>query len=50
MPLLGVEGTVFIGHGSADEVAVKNALLRARALVQAGLMDRVRQNLSALNV
>jgi len=50
MPLLGVEGPVFVGHGSADELAVRNALLRARALVGAGLMDRVRQNLAALHV
>lgn len=50
MPLLGVEGAVFIGHGSADALAVKNALLRARALVGAGLMDRVRAGLSALHV
>ncbi|WP_347241203.1 phosphate acyltransferase PlsX [Thermus sp.] len=50
MPLLGVEGAVFIGHGSADALAVKNALLRAKALVEAGLMNRVRQNLAALHV
>lgn len=50
MPLLGVEGPVFVGHGSAYELAVKNALLRARALVGAGLMDRVRQRLAALHV
>jgi len=50
MPLLGVEGAVFIGHGSADEVAVKHALLRAKVLVQAGLMERVRQGLASLHV
>ncbi|MCS6869142.1 phosphate acyltransferase PlsX [Thermus sp.] len=50
MPLLGVEGAVFIGHGSADALAVKNALLRAKALVEAGLMDRVRQALQGLHV
>lgn len=50
MPLLGVEGAVFIGHGSADALAVKNALLRARSLVAAGLLDRVRAGLSALHV
>ncbi|GAA6732768.1 phosphate acyltransferase PlsX [Thermus brockianus] len=50
MPLLGVEGAVFIGHGSADALAVKNALLRARALVGAGLLTRVREALAALHV
>lgn len=50
MPLLGVEGPVFVGHGSADALAVKNALLRARSLVAAGLLDRVRAGLSALHV
>ncbi|WP_337844118.1 phosphate acyltransferase PlsX [Thermus sp.] len=50
MPLLGVEGTVLIGHGSADEEAVKNALLRAKALVEAGLLERVREKLSRLHV
>jgi len=50
MPLLGVEGAVFIGHGSADALAVKNALLRAKALVEAGLLERVRQKLPALHV
>jgi glycerol-3-phosphate acyltransferase PlsX len=50
MPLLGVEGAVFIGHGSADALAVKNALLRAKALVEAGLMERVRRGLAALHV
>ncbi|BDG28071.1 phosphate acyltransferase PlsX [Thermus thermophilus] len=50
MPLLGVEGAVFIGHGSADALAVKNALLRAKAMVEAGLLARVRERLSALHV
>ncbi|WP_018110495.1 phosphate acyltransferase PlsX [Thermus igniterrae] len=50
MPLLGVEGAVFIGHGSADALAVKNALLRAKGLVEAGLLQRVRQALTALHV
>ncbi|GAA6756752.1 phosphate acyltransferase [Thermus sp. 2.9] len=50
MPLLGVEGAVFVGHGSADALAVKNALLRAKALVEAGLLARVREALAALHV
>ncbi len=50
MPLLGVEGAVFIGHGSADARAVENALKRAHALVGAGLLDRVRAAVQALHV
>ncbi len=50
MPLLGVAGTVLVGHGSADALAVKNALLRAQALVQGGLMERVREELARLNI
>ncbi|MGQ9510948.1 MAG: phosphate acyltransferase PlsX [Thermaceae bacterium] len=50
MPLLGVEGAVFIGHGSADAKAVENALKRAHALVEAGLLDRVRKAIEALYV
>ncbi|GAB5603737.1 phosphate acyltransferase PlsX [Thermus sp. FJN-A] len=50
MPLLGVEGAVFIGHGSADALAVKNALLRAKRLVEAGMLSRVKEALAALHV
>lgn len=50
MPLLGVGGTVLVGHGSADARAVKNALLRAQALVQGGLIPRVRAALAQLHV
>ena len=32
MPLLGVQGAVFIGHGASDRRAVKNAILRAARL------------------
>ena len=30
MPLLGLNGPVFVGHGASDRRAVKNALIRAR--------------------
>ncbi|MCS7057622.1 MAG: phosphate acyltransferase PlsX [Meiothermus sp.] len=48
MPLLGVEGAVFIGHGSADGRAVLSALRKARASVQAGLVERVREGIARL--
>jgi glycerol-3-phosphate acyltransferase PlsX len=48
MPLLGVEGAVFIGHGSADARAVKSALLRAKRMVEANLVERVRAGIGGL--
>ena len=48
MPLLGVEGAVFIGHGSADARAVKSALLRAKRMVEANLVERVRAGIGQL--
>ncbi|RDI95610.1 phosphate acyltransferase PlsX [Meiothermus sp. QL-1] len=48
MPLLGVEGAVFIGHGSADARAVLSALRKAHASVRAGLVERVREGIARL--
>ncbi len=39
MPLLGVRGAVFIGHGASDRRAVKNAILRASRLADSGLLE-----------
>ncbi len=38
MPLLGVQGAVFIGHGASDRRAVKNAVLRARKLARSDFL------------
>lgn len=48
MPLLGVEGPVFIGHGSADARAVRNAIRKAKSVVEAGLVERVRASIAQL--
>ena len=40
-PLLGVDGTCVICHGSSDGRAIKNAILRARALVQNGINAKI---------
>lgn len=48
MPLLGVEGPVFIGHGSADARAVQNAIRKAKAVVDANLVERVRAGIAGL--
>jgi len=47
-PLLGVAGYAFIGHGSADARAVRNALATARRMVEAGVTERIAQGLAAL--
>lgn len=39
--LIGVKGLAFIGHGSADARAVKNALLRAARAHEANLIPRL---------
>jgi len=50
MPLLGVEGPVFIGHGSADARAVCSAIRRAKSAVEAGLVERVRAGIARLSL
>lgn len=47
VPLLGVDGLVFIGHGRSDGYAVLNALARAREAVQSGFLDTLRQAVAA---
>jgi len=47
-PLLGVDGYAFIGHGSADARAVRNALSTARKMVDAGVCDRIADGLARL--
>jgi glycerol-3-phosphate acyltransferase PlsX len=47
-PLLGVDGYAFIGHGSADARAVRNALATARKMVDAGVRDRIAEGLARL--
>ncbi|MDX2005837.1 MAG: phosphate acyltransferase PlsX [Meiothermus sp.] len=50
MPLLGVEGAVFIGHGSADGRAVASAIRKAKAVVEADLVEKVRQAIGGMAV
>jgi phosphate acyltransferase len=47
-PLLGIDGYAFIGHGSADARAVRNALGTARKMVDAGVRDRIADGLARL--
>lgn len=43
VPLLGVDGLVFIGHGRSDARALLNALRAARQAVESRLLDALRQ-------
>ncbi|MEK6588769.1 MAG: hypothetical protein AABY97_08015 [Chloroflexota bacterium] len=45
VPLLGVEGLVFIGHGRSDARAMLNAIRVARQAVSAGLLQAMRDRL-----
>lgn len=44
-PLLGLQGYALIGHGSADEKAVINALKTAQKLVEANLVEKIASKL-----
>jgi phosphate acyltransferase len=48
MPLLGVEGAVFIGHGSADGRAVASAIRKAKTVVEADLVEKVRKAITGM--
>lgn len=45
VPLLGVDGLVFIGHGRSDARAMLNAIRAARQAVSAGLLQAMRDRL-----
>lgn len=47
-PLLGVDGYAFIGHGSSDARAVRNAVATARRAVDADLVGRIRAGMEML--
>ncbi len=41
VPLLGVDGAVFVGHGRSDEAAVASAVRSAQHAIDAGMMKAV---------
>jgi glycerol-3-phosphate acyltransferase PlsX len=45
--LLGVDGVVIVGHGRSNEIAIKNAILRAREAVQGGLIEAIRNGINS---
>jgi glycerol-3-phosphate acyltransferase PlsX len=47
VPLLGVDGLVFIGHGRSDARALVNAVKGARTAVERGLLPALREAIQA---
>ena len=54
VPLLGIDGLIFVGHGRSEARAVLSALKLARRSVEAGLLDTlsaaIEQSLSSAKV
>ena len=48
-PLLGVKGGCFIGHGSSNAKAVRNAIRRAVEFCEADLHNKIRENVAELH-
>ncbi len=48
-PLLGVDGVSIICHGNSSALAIKNAVLVARKLVQEGMNEQIKQELAKTN-
>lgn len=42
VPLLGVNGVVFIAHGNSDARAIKNCITRAHEAASSGMLDHIR--------
>lgn len=45
-PLLGVEGVCLICHGKSKARDIKSAILRARELVEQGILEKIRERLA----
>lgn len=48
-PLLGIDGTCIIGHGSSSPRAIKNAIKVAARFVRTNVNDHIREDLRTLN-
>ncbi|RMH05748.1 MAG: phosphate--acyl-ACP acyltransferase, partial [Nitrospirae bacterium] len=44
-PLLGVNGVCMICHGRSSAKAIKNAILRAKSLVEVGVIERIQRDI-----
>ena len=45
IPLLGVNGVVFIAHGNSDAKAIKHSIMRAHEAASSGMLDHIRNSL-----
>ncbi|MFW5708375.1 MAG: phosphate acyltransferase PlsX [Bacteroidota bacterium] len=45
-PILGINGTVVIGHGISNDIAIKNMILLSKGVHEARLADRISTSLS----
>ena len=45
-PLLGASGLVFVGHGSSNAMAIKNAIRVAKQAVEANILDSIRDEIA----
>lgn len=46
-PLLGVNGVVIIAHGSSSSKAIKNAINRARELIEKNINEHIREDIES---
>jgi len=42
-PILGINSTVMIGHGISNDIAIKNMILLTKDVVEAGLVQKIKQ-------
>jgi glycerol-3-phosphate acyltransferase PlsX len=49
MPVLGVNGTVIIGHGISNAKAVKNMILLSKEVTEANLTEKIKNAMSVVN-
>ena len=48
-PLLGVKGELIVGHGSSNELAIKNGILTTARMVRAGVWRAIAEQIAALD-
>lgn len=45
-PLLGIDGVVFIGHGSSNAITIRNGILTAKKGVESQFVEKMREELA----
>ncbi|HAH59677.1 MAG TPA: phosphate--acyl-ACP acyltransferase, partial [Bacteroidales bacterium] len=49
-PILGINGTVIVGHGISNDVAIKNMIILARDVYQAKLSSKIKRALGRVSM